>query len=144
MSGSLTVNPGYEVLDPLLQIFALQHAIVPSGVDEVVVGRVEQQVSPGDDAFEDADGVDDGGDGDPGDLAVLAGGDVVAVVVGDVSATGPQSLYYRAPMPVLSRFSETDRSEAHLLSQGAGRQPSPASARGGRGRTFPKGTKQAR
>lgn len=54
---------------------------------------------PEDDAFEDADGVDDGGDGDPGDLAVLAGGDVVAVVVGDVSATGPQSLYYRAPCP---------------------------------------------
>lgn len=41
-------------------------------------------------------------------------------------------------------FSEPDRSEVHLLSQGAGRQPSPASARGGRGRTFPKGTKQAR
>ena len=38
----------------------------------------------GNDALQDAYGADDGGDGDPGDIAVLADGDVVPVGVGDV------------------------------------------------------------
>jgi len=42
---------------------------------------VEQQVPGGDDALQDADGVDDGGDSDPGNRAHGAGGLVVAVLV---------------------------------------------------------------
>jgi hypothetical protein len=51
---------------------------------EVVVGGAEEEFSVGDDALQDADGADDGGDRDPGDLAVLPCGDVVPVGVGDV------------------------------------------------------------
>jgi hypothetical protein len=43
---------------------------------------VEQQVPVGDHALQDADGADDRGDGDPGNLALEAAGLVVAVLVG--------------------------------------------------------------
>lgn len=42
-----------------------------------MVSSTEEQFTSGDDAFQDANGVDDRGDGDPRDLALFAGGDVV-------------------------------------------------------------------
>jgi hypothetical protein len=47
-----------------------------------VASPVEQEVSVRHHAFEYTDGVDDRGDGDPGDCALHSGGLVVAVVVG--------------------------------------------------------------
>lgn len=49
-----------------------------------MVGGAEEKFPGGDDALQDADGADDGADGDPGNRAVFAGGDVVPVGVGDV------------------------------------------------------------
>ncbi|MHA5053421.1 ISL3 family transposase [Streptomyces sp. SD15] len=42
----------------------------------------EEELSLRDHAFQDSNGADDGCDGDPGDFAYFAGGDVVAVLVG--------------------------------------------------------------
>ena len=48
----------------------------------LVASPVEQEVSVRHHAFEYTDGVDDRGDGDPGDCALHSGGLVVAVIVG--------------------------------------------------------------
>jgi hypothetical protein len=83
--GSLAVGPGDEVLDPQVQGLVLQGAGVAAVVDpEGVMRGAEEEFPGGDDVLQDTDGADDGGGRDPGDLAVLAGGDVVPVGVGDV------------------------------------------------------------
>jgi hypothetical protein len=51
---------------------------------ESVVTGAEEEFPVRDHAFQDTDGVDDGSDGHPGNFAVLACGDVVAVLIGDV------------------------------------------------------------
>jgi hypothetical protein len=81
VAGCLAVGPGHEVLDPVPERGRLQGA-GPGPAGRQVVGVViEQQVPCGDHVLEDADGVDDGGDGDLGGLALGAAGLVVAVLV---------------------------------------------------------------
>jgi len=48
----------------------------------VVDAVVEQQVPGGDHAFQHADGRDDRGDGDPGNVALGTAGKVIAILVG--------------------------------------------------------------
>src|SRR5882757_2423082 len=91
----LGVDPGHKVLDPDahrgclqgagLAVFGLKLVVVEVEQElKLVVVEVEQEVAVGDDPFQDADRLDHGCDGDPGDVAFDAGGQVVAVVVGGV------------------------------------------------------------
>ena len=82
VAGRLLVRPGHEVLDPVPERARLQGAGARPAGWQVVGVVVEQQVPVGDHALQDADGVDDGGDGDPGNLALGSAGLVVAVLVG--------------------------------------------------------------
>ncbi|MET9443560.1 hypothetical protein [Streptomyces sp. NPDC006610] len=80
----LPVHPHDEVLDPKVQGVLLQRSMAASSSHEVVMGGAEQQLTVGNHAFEDSDRPDDRGDRNPGDSALFTGGDVVAVVIGDV------------------------------------------------------------
>jgi hypothetical protein len=82
--GCLAVRPVGEVLDPLPECGGLQGAGVRPVAARVVGVVAEQQVPVGDHALQDANGVDDGGNGDPGNIALDARGVVVAVFVGGV------------------------------------------------------------
>lgn len=84
MAGGFAVGPGDEVLDPGVQGVGFQGAGVAAAGREAVVSGAEEEVPGGDDALQDVDGAGDGVDRDPGDLAFLAGRDVVSVGVGDV------------------------------------------------------------
>src|SRR5690606_36604554 len=79
------VRPGDEGLDPPVQRRAPYHslALLAAGAVNVVVSGAEEEFALGDHSFQDADGTYDRGDRDPGDVAYLAGGGVVAVVVKD-------------------------------------------------------------
>ena len=82
VTGRLAVHPGGEVPDPLSERGGLQGAGVRPFAARVVDVVVEQQVPVGDHALQDADGVDDRGDGHPGNVALGTAGKVVAVLVG--------------------------------------------------------------
>ncbi|CAM5653568.1 hypothetical protein STENM36S_02118 [Streptomyces tendae] len=79
--GCLPVGPGDEVLYPDAQAVHGERACAGAGAAQVVGVVVEQQLPLGHHALQDPDGVHDGGDGHPGDIADLAFGAVVAVLV---------------------------------------------------------------
>src|SRR5262249_52345984 len=81
MADCLLVRPGHEVLDPCPDGRRLQGTGTRPFASHVVGLAVEQQMPVGDHALQDADGVDDRGDGHPGNLALGACGPVVAVLV---------------------------------------------------------------
>lgn len=83
----LTVRPGYEVLDPHGHSHQFERARVAARAGDVVMRAAQQEFAGRDhpsQGTDDADDVDDRGDGEPGNLAHFAGGNVVAVGVGDV------------------------------------------------------------
>lgn len=80
----LTVHPGHEGIDPRVQRLILHHAHVAPLTVEVVVDAAEEELSRRNDAFQHAYRADDRRDGNPGNLAVLALGHVVAVIISDV------------------------------------------------------------
>ncbi|MGW7168531.1 hypothetical protein ACWGH3_25190 [Streptomyces sp. NPDC054884] len=117
----LIIRELYEALDPPAQSVLLDGSVVTALAGEVVVSGTEQKLALRNHAFQDADGVNDRGDGDPGNCSFLACGDVVAVIVGDVlevvasdqvpargavgggfgvrTAAGPETLYLLSAHP---------------------------------------------
>lgn len=128
LSFGFAVGPGDEFLDPLGQAVVLQGSVKVALATEVVVSGAEEEFAFRDNAFQDADGVDNRSNGDPGDLAFFTCGDVVSIVVGDAlvvptadqvptgraigsglgvgAAAGPQSLdYWREGVIPTMRYS---------------------------------------
>lgn len=80
MTGGFLVGPGDEIGEAFAYPVAAQGlAAVTDGTAVVVAG--EEQLSVGDDLLQYTDCCDDGGDGDPGDVPLDTGGEVVAALV---------------------------------------------------------------
>ena len=108
MPGCFAVRPGDEVLDPGPQSALLQGPGALPGELQVVGMVVEEQVPIGDHALQDADGVDDRGDGDPGHLALAQGPSPIRCLrSSSLSCESRQSAAHAAGGRTISRHGRT-------------------------------------